>query len=231
MTSPLLALIAENNWGVYQPLMDRLMNWEGWPLFLKALSSLDHSALYDSKVHGLGHIERTLLHGAFCAMEEPLSMADTQLLLECCSYHDVGRINDRYDEYHGLRSSQKLADLTGRHGEELRLIQAAVEAHSKQDSRLLSTLDSYHHADPARALRLAHLLKDSDGLDRVRIWDLDVRFLRRKASQQRAGFAEYLYQRYQKAAGSDLIPQLDCPKMQRMLQSHYDRWQTNKENH
>ena len=90
MTSPLLTLIEQNEWDGFQPMMDDLARWEGWPLFLEKLKNLRRDALYQSDVHGLGHIERTMLHGAFCAMTEPLDLTDTALLLECCAYHDVG---------------------------------------------------------------------------------------------------------------------------------------------
>ena len=97
MTSPLLTLIEQNEWDGFQPMMDDLARWEGWPLFLEKLKSLRRDALYQSDVHGLGHIERTMLHGAFCAMTEPLDLTDTALLLECCAYHDVGRMDDTLD--------------------------------------------------------------------------------------------------------------------------------------
>ncbi|MBR1845947.1 MAG: hypothetical protein IJ792_05040, partial [Oscillospiraceae bacterium] len=55
-------------------------------------------------------------------------------------------------------------------------------------------------------LRLTQLLKDADGLDRVRVWDLDVNYLRREASKQREDFAEYLYARYQSEIGESTTP-------------------------
>lgn len=206
MSSPLLELIRRNDWGIYQPLMDRLARWEGWPLFLEKLSGLNYGALYESPIHGPGHIERTMLHGAFCAMEEPLSLEDTALLLECCAYHDVGRVNDALDHLHGHRSAQQLARLTGRTGEELTMMMAAVDAHSRPESHLVSTLERYAPQDWDRAFTLAQLLKDADGLDRVRIWDLDVRHLRREASRKREDFAEYLFQVYQQQVHGSTTP-------------------------
>lgn len=209
MSSPLLTLIRRNDWGPYQPLMDRLARLEGWPLFLDKLTNLKRDALYQSPIHGPGHIERTMLHGAFCAMEEPLSMEDAALLLECCAYHDVGRVNDRLDHLHGHRSAQFLDCLTGRSGEELTMMMAAVDAHSRPEAQLEDTLRRYCPADWNRTLTLAQLLKDADGLDRVRIWDLDVRHLRREASREREDFAEYLFQVYQREIHASTIPPFD----------------------
>lgn len=209
MSSPMRNLIARNSWGPHQPLMDRLTAWAGWPLFLDKLTHLNWDALYQSPIHGPGHIERTMLHGAFCAMEEPLSLEDTALLLECCAYHDVGRISDGLDQEHGHRSAQQLARLTGRTGESLTMMMAAVDAHSRPETQLKETLLRYHPADWDRTLTLAQLLKDADGLDRVRIWDLDVRHLRRAASRDREDFAEFLFQHYQAEIHASTTPPFD----------------------
>lgn len=206
MPSPMLTLIERNRWENYQPMMDRLALWQGWPLLLEKLRRLNWDALYESPIHGPGHIERTMVHGAFCAMEEPLGMEDTALLLECCAYHDVGRINDRRDDLHGQRAAEQLARLTGREGEELVMMMAAVDAHSRPEVQLEPTLERYQPVDYRRCLVLAQLLKDADGLDRVRIWDLDVRHLRREASRAREGFAEYLFQQYQAEIHASTTP-------------------------
>lgn len=204
--SMILRLINGENWGEYQPLVNSLKSWEQYPLFLETLDSLNYDALFDSRVHGKGHIERTLLHGAFCAMSEGLSREDTRLLFAACCYHDVGRIDDSVDDCHGYRSSKRLHSLTGLDGEELKLVQAAVDAHSRNDKVLVKTVESHHLKDFRRGLVIAELLKDSDGLDRVRIWDLDPKFLRRPASRDRAAFAKELYLRYQAAAGLEAVP-------------------------
>lgn len=229
MTSPLLTLIEQNDWGSFQGMMDELARWEYWPLFLEKLRGLNRDALYESPVHGPGHIERTMLHGAFCAMKEPLCQTGTELLLECCSYHDTGRVNDWVDDEHGYRAAQKLADLTGRTGQELDMIMAAVDAHSRSEAMLLPTLEKYGLADSQRALVLAQLLKDSDGLDRVRIWDLDVRYLRRAESKKREAFAQYLFERYQQVTGDDLIFSHASPEARKMLRAHRKRWQRRQE--
>lgn len=48
-----------------------------------------------------------------------------------------------------------------------------------------------------RALTIAQLLKDADGLDRVRIWDLDRAFSAPDLQHSPADFAQELYNRYQ----------------------------------
>ncbi|MCD8147610.1 MAG: HD domain-containing protein [Clostridiales bacterium] len=202
----LLELLTAPNWGVHQPLVDRLLCWPGYPQLRQAALALDSSVLFASPIHGPGHIYRTLCHGAFCAMEEPLSPADTRLLLLACAYHDIGRENDSRDELHGWRAAQRLQAVTGLAGEDLKLVQAVVDAHSRDEADLRPTVEGYHLANLQRGLTLAALLKDADGLDRVRIWDLDPAYLRREASRQRVAFAKELYLRYQQKTGGALVP-------------------------
>lgn len=204
--SPMLNLLQAGVWGSYAPHFQRLSRWEHYPMLLQALEQLDHSVLFVSKMHGLGHIERTILQGGFCAMEEGLDRSDTALLLLACSYHDVGRQDDWVDDLHGWRSAQRIGAITGRTGEDLKLLQGAVDAHSRKEAVLRETVAGYRPADLDRAVRLTQLLKDADGLDRVRLGDLDPSYLRRETSRSRAGLAFEVYQRYQQSIGCSPKP-------------------------
>ena len=219
--SPMLALLEQGGWGEYQPAFDRLADWAFYPLLLDTLTGLKHEALFVSEMHGLGHIERTILQGGFCAMAEELPLADTQLLLECCSYHDVGRLDDSLDPLHGHRSAQKLAGLTGRSGEDLKVMQVAVDVHSRHDSDLPEIMALYAPADTARAGLLTQLLKDSDGLDRVRLGDLNPKYLRRPASRDRVGLAQEVFERYQRSIGRSPEPFFG-EEIRAMMRRHYD---------
>ena len=205
--SVLISILEQENWGVWQPLVDSLRTWWGYGAFRRLVTEeLQVESLFVSEIHGLGHIERTLCHGAFGAMEEPLEERETRLLLLCCAYHDVGRQSDRLDFEHGRRSARQLESLTGVHGQELLAMQAAVDAHSRPDRELEEQLDAYAPRDRELARRLALLLKDADGLDRVRIFDLNPKFLRRPGSAARADFAQELYRRYQDRSGGIYRP-------------------------
>ena len=204
--SPMLNLLQAGVWGSYAPHFQRLSRWEHYPMLLQTLEQLDHSVLFVSKMHGLGHIERTILQGGFCAMEEGLDRSDTALLLLACSYHDVGRQDDWVDDLHGWRSAQRIGAITGRTGEDLKLLQGAVDAHSRKEAVLRETVAGYHPANLNRAVRLAQLLKDADGLDRVRLGDLDPSYLRRETSRSRAGLAFEVYRRYQQSIGCSPKP-------------------------
>ena len=204
--SILLDLLEKRDWDGLQPLVDRFQRWEFYPMFLRAIDTLNREVLYESAIHGLGHIERTICHGAMCAMDEALGEADTALLLDACSYHDIGRSRDGLDFEHGSVAARFIGLVTGRSGEDLLILKGAVDAHSRKEHQLPEILDRYHAADRERATTIAQLLKDADGLDRVRIWDLDVKFLRRQSSVRREAFAQELYNRYQPIAGLPLMP-------------------------
>lgn len=191
------SLLQSDQWGEHTGMMTELKSWDSWPLFMTALQRLDRSALYQSPIHGEGHIERTMLFGALTARDERLEEPDVALLLDACAYHDVGRVNDSLDDDHGLRSARRLSQLTQRRGDELSMLMAAVEAHSRDDRDMQEIILNYRPVDAARARRLAEMLKDSDGLDRVRIHRaLDPAYLRRPGSRRYIPFSEYLFSLY-----------------------------------
>ena len=191
-----LELLKTEYWGSYEPLVDGLLRSPYGSLLREAMDALNWDALYLSHVHGFGHIERTMIHGAMCAQAENLPEAETKLLLTMCSYHDTGRLNDFLDAAHGARSARKLEALTGLCGEDLKEAMAGIEAHSVNDRLMEEILEKYAPENRDRARLLAEMLKDADGLDRVRINDLNVKFLRRSASAGRGGFAQALFDRY-----------------------------------
>ncbi len=184
------------DWQEYQKNYKQLCAGEYGTAFFHALSTLRRDRLYQSAIHGQGHIERVLLFGSFLSMENRLSSEDTGLLLDACSYHDVGRIDDSKDDAHGARSALQIAELTGRSGTDLAIIQAAVTAHSPADTHMKSILLQYNLASSLRALSIANLLKDADALDRVRVCDLDPKFLRNPHSVKYVKLASILYRNY-----------------------------------
>ena len=204
-TLTLSGLLAAGDWGPYAALMEGFHSWRHYGLFSHTLTTLNTSVLYQSGLHGQGHVERTLLLGALLGWMEDLTAEDSSLLLPAVSYHDVGRIDDGYDTEHGTRSAMRLGELTGALGEELLLMQGAVAAHSRPDERLEETVASYHAADCAHALTLARLLKDADGLDRVRIQDLNPDYLRHESAKALTFFAQYLFDQYC-ALGAACLP-------------------------
>ncbi|MCF0123572.1 MAG: HD domain-containing protein [Ruminiclostridium sp.] len=185
----ILSLLEAGDWGEDTPLIQGLKGWTFYPLLLEAYRTMDEDALYKSKVHGSGHIHRVLLFAALIAWREDLAEADIRQLFRAASYHDVGRTFDGFDLYHGVRSSLKLEELTDRTGEDLVELKAAVTAHAHPDADMESILRSFRPEDYPRTLELTRLLKDADNLDRVRLKDLDARFIRHDSAKELVPFA------------------------------------------
>lgn len=176
---------------------------------------MNEAALYKSSLHGKSHIHRVLLLAALNAQKQGLSEEEIRLYFDSASYHDVGRIHDGRDDYHGARSAEKLEELTGQTGENLLELKVAVTAHSRMDLDLENIIRYYQPKNYERTLKLARLLKDADNLDRVRIRNrhsktaystryldnpsrrfcrnLDINYLRCATSKELAPFALYLW--------------------------------------
>ena len=195
MESVLLNLLQQENTTIHTEL-EALKNWNLCPTFEYYVKTLKKDALYKSHIHGIGHIERVLLFGALIAMQNQCSKEDTELLLTACSYHDIGRVDDSLDDDHGKRSSEKLPEVISLPYEDMAIVRAAIYAHSIDDSKMPSVITSFGIRDSARALNIARMLKDADALDRVRVFDLDPKYLRFPCSLQYVDFAYELYKCY-----------------------------------
>ena len=123
-----------------------------------------------------------------------LNKSDTNILATASLYHDIGRTHDGLCYVHGKNSIQKairLGLIGGGVNEESGILRYVVENHCLPDNKPES-LDKYVIADRERAMRLLWIFKDSDGLDRVRIGDLDVKYLRNAISKDLVPLANYL---------------------------------------
>ena len=77
---------------------------DAYAVYEKMMDRLDYGVLFESRVHGVGHIERTLLLGALIAAGEKLNAADTELLMEACAYHDTRSESTRLNSSHMPKS-------------------------------------------------------------------------------------------------------------------------------
>ena len=185
----MLSLLEQGDWGEDTALIQGLKTWRFYPLLLETYRTMDEDALYKSRVHGSGHIHRVLLFAALIAWKEDLEEEDVRQYFHAACYHDVGRTFDGFDLYHGARSALKLEELTGKTGERLVELQAAVTAHAHPDADMETILRSFQPEDYPRTVELTCLLKDADNLDRVRLKDLDAKFMRHEAAKALVPFA------------------------------------------
>ena len=180
MSSELLIPRKIKEWAKERKELEELLRSEYGDALLQAYDDLDSSLLYQSVTHGIGHIERTMLFGAMIAQNQKLCARDTRDVLLCCSYHDIGRIDDRYDLEHGKRSAEMIRDK-----DELRELfsfpeeaMAAIHSHAVPDGETAGVPALYGVKDPEKYALLTACLKDADNIDRVRIYDLEESFLR-----------------------------------------------------
>lgn len=144
-----------------------------------SLDALMPQYFYPSPVHGQNHNERVLLYGCMIGWHEGFDDADMRILCDGCAYHDIGRVDDEVDDFHGQRSADRIHHVLSYENEqELRILRSIMEAHSKNDKLMPVIFSARGVEDHARALRIARALKDADALDRVRVDKLDPSYLR-----------------------------------------------------
>ena len=207
MKSELIIYERLDEWAKANARIGALMKSEYGTILRDAYAALDTTVLYRSRIHGCGHIERTMLLGAMIAHALGLSMHESRMLLLCCSYHDIGRSNDFYDLEHGRVAAMKLfapdmkRKLRGYSAEDFSIMQAAITLHSRRDTDIDKVALEYRLPDSCigRYHRVAKCLKDSDNLDRVRLHDLDVKHLRHPESIAMVPDAQWIFDSYKAA--------------------------------
>lgn len=160
-------------------------------------------------IHALSHTKRVLLMVLMLAYLEDCSEKDTQLLCQAAIYHDIGRKTDGYDTKHGFASYQKMLtkDLLKPSQERAETLRFIVENHAIADISALNQLNKYHLGSSDETIQLYNIFKDADGLDRVRINDLNPKYLRTNSAPRLLMVAHQLYQaqEFEKIVDNDII--------------------------
>ena len=138
-------------------------------------------------IHGVAHAKRVLFLALLLSEYNQLEVRDRDLLILASVYHDIGRKHDRKCEIHGLESVKKLeneglcSDLSS---EDKKILYFMIENHCISDMLAWQHLAQCDIDDKVRAKNLLSIFKDSDALDRCRIHDLDIHYLRNEYSFQ-----------------------------------------------
>jgi len=168
-------------------------------MILDALNDFDVSKLYKSYIHGLNHNIRVLLYSFILSEVEKLNEIDIQIIFDAAKYHDIGRINDSKDDEHGRRSSELLSFLKSKYSsEEFNLLKTIIECHSLNESELINIAKKNNIKDFDRCEKLLNILKDSDGLDRVRLEYpyIKVEFIRTETAKKMILASYEIYESY-----------------------------------
>ena len=146
---------------------------------------------HSSTLHGQSHVARVMVH-AFRLVAATGWTEEAPRLWAAVYLHDLARTHDGECYRHGGHAMKKLATLPhlreffargGVRDDDYPLIHTAVVHHC-----LPQELDRNHPH-----WRLTSLLKDADGLDRVRLGDLNPRYFRHPQTRDMVGFAEALF--------------------------------------
>jgi HD superfamily phosphodiesterase len=144
-------------------------------------------------IHGVGHTVRVLVHAVEIAEALGAVGWERDSVVLAALWHDIGRTDDGADYYHGAKSAGKAVGLGLHRGVDARVLETALHAvthhsgsepHGERAARWLP--------EPDAALRVFRILKDADGLDRVRLGDLDPSYLRLEPSRRRVERASQL---------------------------------------
>lgn len=158
---------------------------------LAALAPSPSLFTHASTIHGQAHVSRVMVH-AFRLIDATGWIDEAPRLWAAVYLHDLARTHDGLCYRHGgdamkkFRTLPELRALFSRGGvtaDDYDAIKTAVTHHS-----LPNELDRGHPH-----WRLTSLLKDADGLDRVRLGDLDRRYLRHPQARTMVEFAQTLF--------------------------------------
>jgi hypothetical protein len=135
-----------------------------------------------SDLHGPGHIARVMVWASILSRQT--EWFPQAVWAAAC--HDLRRRDDGSDPGHGFRAGawvrRKLPLLLGRALDGLELVASACDWHVCEDDEA-----EWDHP-------VLWLLKDADGLDRVRLYDLDPGYLRLPGTRDWIRQAQALYE-------------------------------------
>ena len=108
-------------------------------------------------------------------------------------YHDVGRVNDSADDFHGQRSAEVFKKNGKKHAVDMEAATFLIAYHCLDDSLGLGQIKKRFDGDKRISL-LYKIIKDADALDRVRFGKagLDISYLRLEESKKMTLIARLL---------------------------------------
>lgn len=148
-------------------------------------------------IHALSHTKRVLFLSLIISYLENYSAADEHILGLASIYHDIGRLTDGYDPEHGIASYEKILRLQLSpiaDQNDLETLRFIIQNHAIPDQSAYKKLNRYELVDIERTLRVYAAFKDADGLDRVRINDMNPEYLRTASSHRLLLLAHQLFQ-------------------------------------
>lgn len=160
------------------------------------LNSINKDSLYKSYFHGLHHSQKVCLFAYIIGKSLNLDDTDMKIILDAAIYHDIGRLNDAEDPFHGYNSARNIDNIVQAdiYKERINLtyLRAICDSHSIEDSKRETIYQNYKYEeadlDREKFILLDSILKDADALDRTRFRRttdaaLKVKYLRLEVSR------------------------------------------------
>ena len=183
----------------YKSILEKITNSVYLDKYLYLMKNLESNILYKSYIHGINHNIRVSLLALIISMYEKIPLKDFELIIEATKYHDIGRTNDSEDKEHGFKSSQIIEFLKDTYGEnEMNYLKTIIQCHSLNDDLFYEIAVKNNIDDIERCRKMFNVLKDADGLDRVRLeWPL-IKFelIRTQTAKKLIPFAYELFECY-----------------------------------
>jgi len=197
---------SQQNHYTLNDIKDIITNSKLTSIYSKQMQDFDTTILYKSEGHGVNHNIRVCFFAYIISSNEGISSRDFELIMEACKYHDIGRENDIEDKLHGKRSADKLNFLDNRYTkEELNYIKTIVTCHSLNDKEFNKVAIKNEIKDIERCKKMHEILKDSDGLDRVRLHYpyVNEKYIRTETARKMIVVAHELFYNYDKILNSN----------------------------
>lgn len=171
----ILQQVIINKDSVYHELNNFFENFDGSEL-LSILDNIDRRKLYRSYFHGLHHSQKVCFFAYLIAKHKGLNDTDLKIVMDAAIYHDIGRMDDKEEEFHGYKTSMMMVqnwdDEFYKNENNLTYLRAICESHSMDDSKKERIFNNYKYenADISydKFVLLDSILKDADALDRTR---------------------------------------------------------------
>ena len=139
-------------------------------LLIDELREMREELLFASLGHGATHCERVTILAFVIGVFKNLIEEDFKILLESTKYHDIGRIDDNEDEFHGRRSANQFDEYNIGEGfskEDKNILKAICVGHSIDDKEFENIMQEFNIEEKEKCIRLFEILKDAVALDRV----------------------------------------------------------------
>lgn len=167
--------------------------------YLYLMKNIESDRLYKSYIHGINHNIRVSIFALIISVYEAIPLEDFKLIIETAKYHDIGRSNDSEDKDHGLISSKNIKFLKDTYNEEEMIyLRTIIQCHSLNDDLFYEIASKNKVDNIERCKKMFNILKDSDGLDRVRLEYPLVKneFIRTETAKKLIPFAYELFENY-----------------------------------